>query len=300
MTTLAGCRERIRPQPGGRRLELSSPRRSTATWIWLTTAEPEEAEEGATLGGPLDLGAVLGRRTAELHRALSSGAPDGPFGMARLTRDDMEALAGTARREVSDLLDKLAGRVDQVGETARALAQSLLERRERLMARIDAVKDVAPSGGLCRIHGDYHLGQVLVARTDVMIIDFEGEPTRTLAERTARASPLRDVAGMLRSFDYALWSTVHRRLELGADPERTLAGVDGWRKATRGAFLAAYEAGMAGAEVHPDNPETARALLDLMLIQKAAYEVGYEMAMRPDWIDIPLRGLLSLIEGEPE
>jgi maltose alpha-D-glucosyltransferase/alpha-amylase len=103
---------------------------------------------------------------------------------------------------------------------------------------------------------------------------------------------------MLRSFDYALWSTVRRRLELGADPERTLAGVDAWRDATQGSFLDAYRATMAGAPVHPDDPEAERALLDLFLIQKAAYEVGYELSMRPDWIEIPLRGLLALIEDE--
>jgi len=297
VTTLAAANEFVRNQGDAWTYVTEALERDME---WLTTAEPEETEEGAAVGGPFDLGGVLGRRTAELHRALSSGAPDGPFGMAELTGDDLATLAGDIRREVAAVLDRLAAQLDRLGETARPLAQSLLDRRETLTARIDAVKDVTPSGGLCRIHGDYHLGQVLVARTDVMIIDFEGEPTRTLEERTAKALPLRDVAGMLRSFDYALWSTVYRRLELGADPERTLAGVDGWRKATQGAFLEAYEAGMAGAEVHPGDPATAQALLDLMLIQKAAYEVGYEMAMRPDWIDIPLRGLLSLIEGEAE
>ncbi|MDG4650068.1 maltose alpha-D-glucosyltransferase [Roseibacterium sp. SDUM158017] len=260
--------------------------------------KPEEAEEGAVMGGPLDLGEVLGRRTAELHRALSSGAPGGAFGTEPLGGDRLVRAVDEIRGEVSGVLDRLQSRLRDLPAGSAELAQSLLDGRGRLLERLDRVRGMAPSGGCCRIHGDYHLGQVLVVQRDVMIIDFEGEPTRTLEERTAKTSPLRDVAGMLRSFDYALWSTVRRRLELGADPERTLAGVDGWRQATQGAFLDAYRATMAGAPVHPDDPEAERALLDLFLIQKAAYEVGYELSMRPDWIEIPLRGLLSLTMDE--
>jgi maltose alpha-D-glucosyltransferase/alpha-amylase len=157
---------------------------------------------------------------------------------------------------------------------------------------------MSPSGGRCRIHGDYHLGQILVAQTDVVIIDFEGESGRSPAERTAKTSPLRDVAGMLRSFDYALWSTVRRRIDLGADPEGTLAGVRDWRRATQGAFLQAYRETMGDDPLHPADSDFERALLDLFLIQKAAYEISYEMAMRPGWLEIPLRGLLSLIEDD--
>ena len=134
-----------------------------------------------------------------------------------------------------------------------------------------------------------------------MIIDFEGEPARPLAERVAKTSPLRDVAGMLRSFDYGLWSTVRRRLDLGADPDQTIGGVELWRQTTQGAFLDAYRKTMAGSSLHPDDPAFEEDLLALFLIHKAAYEVGYELAMRPDWVDIPLRGLLALTEpaGEP-
>jgi maltose alpha-D-glucosyltransferase/alpha-amylase len=297
ITTLAAASEFVRNQGDA--------------WTYVTEAlerdmerldtverDPTDEEEAAVMGGPLDMGEVLGRRTAELHRALSSGEAGGPFGVEDLAADDISRLSDEIRSEVSAVLDRLSARVDRLGEAGQPLARSLLERREALMERIDAAKSMPPSGGQCRIHGDYHLGQVLVVQTDVMIIDFEGEPTRTLEERTAKTSPLRDVAGMLRSFDYALWSTVRRRLELGADPERTLAGVDAWRDATQGSFLDAYRATMAGAPVHPDDPEAERALLDLFLIQKAAYEVGYELSMRPDWIEIPLRGLLALIEDE--
>ncbi|MGR3496674.1 maltose alpha-D-glucosyltransferase [Citreimonas sp.] len=264
----------------------------------METAAPEEGDEDdeVVMGGPLDLGEVLGRRTAELHRALSSGAEGSAFGPQDLGKPDLDRMVDEVMGEVTGTLDRLQGRLDALTDTGRALAERLLDRRQRLLDHVSRLKSATPSGGLSRIHGDYHLGQVLVVQTDVMIIDFEGEPTRTLAERTAKTSPLRDVAGMLRSFDYALWSTARRRIELGADPQQTLAGVDGWREATAGTFLAAYRDTMQGARVHPADPDFERALLDFFLIQKAAYEVAYEMAMRPDWVEIPLRGLLALID----
>ncbi|MFN4098428.1 MAG: phosphotransferase, partial [Pararhodobacter sp.] len=230
-------------------------------------------------------------------RALSSGVDGSAFGAETLTADGLSALVDDVKREVDAVLDRLAARRDSLSEPRQALTEALLEKRGALHDRLESLRGQTPSGGLCRIHGDYHLGQVLVVQTDVRIIDFEGEPTRSLEERTAKMSPLRDVAGMLRSFDYALWTTVRRRIELGADAERTLAGVDGWRQATQGAFLEAYRATMAGASVHPADEAFEAALLDLFLIQKAAYEVGYEMAMRPEWIDIPLQGLLTLIDA---
>jgi maltose alpha-D-glucosyltransferase/alpha-amylase len=141
---------------------------------------------------------------------------------------------------------------------------------------------------------------VLVVQNDVAIIDFEGEPTRPLAERTAKSSPLRDVAGMLRSFDYALWTTIFHRLHLGADPQATINAVEGWRADTQGAFLAAYREGMAGGSLLPEDPAAEARLLELFLIQKVAYEIGYELSMRPDWVQIPLEGLLALLDdGAP-
>jgi maltose alpha-D-glucosyltransferase/alpha-amylase len=257
--------------------------------------DPGVEDEVAPMGGPLDLGEVLGRRTAELHRALSGGT--GAFGMEEMTPERLKGLVDEVRGELGATLDRLAGRLDRLSEIGRPLAEALLDRRAALDARLARTAEQTPSGGLARIHGDYHLGQVLVAQNDVVIIDFEGEPTRSLAERTAKTSPLRDVAGMMRSFDYALWTAVRRRLDLGADPERTLDGIDRWRQATQGTFLEAYRTAISGAPVHPTDEAFERALLDLFLIQKAAYEVDYETAMRPDWIEIPLRGLLALTEG---
>ena len=157
---------------------------------------------------------------------------------------------------------------------------------------------LTPSGGASRVHGDYHLGQVLVAQNDLAIIDFEGEPSRTLAERQAKSSPLRDVAGMLRSFDYALWTALDRRIEGGADPERTLAQVEDWRARTAGAFLQGWRDTMGDAPVRPADRDFEDALLDLHVLRKAAYEVDYERNFRPAWIDVPLKGILQVMEDD--
>ena len=260
-----------------------------------TTSEAEEDEP--VLGGPLDLGAVLGRRTAEMHLALASGAEGTPFAEEPMTPDALSSLVDVTLKELGDVTDRLSKRLGDLSDETRALAENVIAARPVLEERLNSLSGLSPSGGQCRIHGDFHLGQVLVAQTDVCIIDFEGEPARTLDERRMKSSPLRDVAGMLRSFDYALWSTVRRRIDLGADPQKSAESIAGWRKATEGAFLDAYREAMGGSSLQPSDPDFEEALLNLFLIQKAAYEVGYELAMRPDWIDIPLRGLLALADG---
>jgi len=145
---------------------------------------------------------------------------------------------------------------------------------------------------MSRIHGDFHLGQVLVATGDAYIIDFEGEPSRPLAERRAKASPLRDVAGLLRSFDYALATTLDpKNMAAARVPEEIRRKVltrlwDGARRA----FLDAYYAAVG------DLPGLANTdLLDFFLIEKAAYEIGYESANRPTWVPIPLSGLARIV-----
>ncbi|MWD27837.1 maltose alpha-D-glucosyltransferase [Aquicoccus sp. SCR17] len=304
--------------PGDSRTTLAAAfefaRNQGDAWAYVTEAllrdlervdmgtEPEQPlpDDGRlhALGGPLDLGAVLGRRTAEMHRALSGGTLEDGFGEEPMTAAALQDLVDETLEEMTARLDEVDQAQARLPEAAQELTRRLLGRRDALLERIESLGRETPSGGQCRIHGDYHLGQVLVAQNDVRIIDFEGEPARSLEERRQRTSPLRDVAGMLRSFDYALWSTTRRRIELGADPERTAAGVAGWREATEDAFLRAYREGMEGTTLHPASAEFEQRLLDLFLIRKAAYEVGYELSMRPDWLDIPLRGLLALSGDE--
>jgi maltose alpha-D-glucosyltransferase / alpha-amylase len=259
-------------------------------------AEPDAGNE-MTLGGRLDIGAILGRRTAELHRALASGSEGSGFAREPMTEADLAGIARATQDELDRALSEVGRRLAGLPEAGRETAERVLARADEVAVRIAGAARMAPQGGKCRIHGDYHLGQVLVVQNDLAIIDFEGEPSRPMAERTAKNSPLRDVAGMLRSFDYALWTTVFHRLHLGADPRSTIEAVEGWREDTQCAFLATYREAMAGSDLLPEDPETDSRLLELFLIQKAAYEIGYELSMRPDWVHIPLEGLLALLDG---
>jgi maltose alpha-D-glucosyltransferase/alpha-amylase len=264
------------------------------------TAEPGAEPEAGTeimMGGHLDIGAILGRRTAELHRALASGPEGSAFSREPLTEADLAEVARATQDDLDRALSEVGRRLSGLPEAGRETAERVIARADEVAARIAAAARMAPQGSKCRIHGDYHLGQVLVVQNDVAIIDFEGEPSRPMAQRTAKSSPLRDVAGMLRSFDYALWTTIFHRLHLGADAKSTIEAVEGWRGDTQGAFLDTYREAMAGSELLPEDPEADARLLELFLIQKAAYEIGYELSMRPDWVHIPLEGLLALLDG---
>jgi maltose alpha-D-glucosyltransferase/alpha-amylase len=139
---------------------------------------------------------------------------------------------------------------------------------------------------------------VLIAQNDVAIIDFEGEPGRSLAARRTKSSPLRDVAGMLRSFDYAASMALDRHRAAFDGDDRGLERAERWRRETTEGFLAAYREHVAGAATMPDDPKLADALLELFLLQKGIYEIGYELGNRPAWVRIPLRGILDLLARE--
>jgi trehalose synthase-fused probable maltokinase len=150
-----------------------------------------------------------------------------------------------------------------------------------------------------RLHGDYHLGQVLVQGEDAVIIDFEGEPLRPLAERRAKQVPLRDVAGMLRSFDYA--AAVALRLGPASEPERAAAArrIDAWSRAASAAYLDAYFARAAGSPGCPKDRELVLRLLRAFALDKALYEVLYEFANRPDWLAVPLLSVINVLRVAP-
>ncbi|MFU8862344.1 MAG: maltose alpha-D-glucosyltransferase [Rhodobacterales bacterium] len=262
------------------------------TW----TSAGETATEPQAFGFPLAIGSLLGQRTAELHHALATRTDDPSFTTEPLTQDQLRQWAQDAAAEAEALLTRLE-KAD-LPEEAATLAKSVLEQRGALVSRLQAAGDLAPSGALSRIHGDYHLGQVLLAQNDVAIIDFEGEPTRSLDERRAKSSPLRDVAGMLRSFDYAALSLATRNRSAPAGSNtRTLERLEEWRSTVRADFQTSYWHHAKGAPNLPDDDAVSGALLDLFLLQKAVYEADYELGNRPAWIGIPLRGILDLLEG---
>jgi maltose alpha-D-glucosyltransferase/alpha-amylase len=183
-------------------------------------------------------------------------------------------------------------------------AERLLSGRDEVFRRIRAQVPGHVDAVKTRIHGDYHLGQVLVVQQDFMIIDFEGEPRKNAEERRRKQSPLRDVAGMLRSFDYAAWAALPRVLQ--DHPQRrdflqrqALA----WRDQATAAFLEAYTQAITGCRCYPSDAEAARQLLALFMTEKIFYELQYELASRPAWVGIPILGAMafllpSALEGE--
>jgi maltose alpha-D-glucosyltransferase/alpha-amylase len=175
--------------------------------------------------------------------------------------------------------------------------ERLKARRDDVFRTLDAIACLPPAGAKTRIHGDYHLGQVLITPSDVVITDFEGEPQRPLGERREKTSPLRDVADMLRSFDYAKKAALNGLTTLGAKHENLARrAAISWRDHASRDFLSTYVKAMEGAPTYPNSEATATCLLDLFLLKKAFYEITYEAAYRPDWLSIPVRGVLDLLQ----
>ncbi len=246
-------------------------------------------------GGYLALAQTLGTRTAELHRALALRSGDPAFDPEPFTAADLEAWKRRAHDEASATLAAVEAHWREMTVPVRLDAQALLDARERLAARIEAC--ALPQRGTIRtrLHGDFHLGQVLLAKNDFVIIDFEGEPSRPLAERRAKQSALRDVAGMLRSFDYARAAAL-RRVGEGDDAARLAPVAAAWLDETARAFLGAYAERLAGSEFFA-TLDDVRGLLALAELEKALYELRYELGHRPAWAAIPLAGLLRQVQA---
>jgi maltose alpha-D-glucosyltransferase/alpha-amylase len=153
-------------------------------------------------------------------------------------------------------------------------------------------------------HGDFHLGQMLIVKDDVFIIDFEGEPRRSIEDRRRKAPAARDVAGLIRSVDYSTTAALERALKSAPDEQSKIArALDGWRERSVAAFLAAYRQSLTDARRWPPALEDADRLLDFFLLEKAVYEIEYELAHRPDWLRVPLAGtwwILTRAEATPE
>jgi maltose alpha-D-glucosyltransferase/alpha-amylase len=245
----------------------------------------------------LDAAATLGRRTAEMHLALARNTGDPAFAPEPMIPDDLRQLESDLRAHASAVFESLKRSLPGLPNDVVERAGLVLGQRRSLMSRFDTLATTAASGWRTRIHGDYHLGQVLRARGDYVIIDFEGEPARPLAYRRAKQSPLKDVAGMLRSFSYAAWAALlafTARHPEGQDQLEPWAQL--WERATSAAFLRAYLASMEGSEWLPGDPSVLRKMLDAFLLDKALYELLYELNNRPAWVRIPLEGVLALHE----
>ncbi len=244
--------------------------------------------------GYLALMRVLAVRTAELHRALARPTRDSDFAPQPLTRDDIDAYRRRATDEARNALGMLKSALDHVPAADRDRAGAVLAQGEQLLARIEASSSQVPQGLKIRIHGDYHLGQVLVTRNDFVIIDFEGEPGHTLEQRRAKHSPLRDVAGMLRSFSYVQHSALRNVAHNDAEGVKLAPLARAWEAEVRAAFLSAYDAAAGDARLYgPEALQTGGGLLGLFELEKALYELRYELGNRPAWAGIPLQGILD-------
>jgi maltose alpha-D-glucosyltransferase/alpha-amylase len=244
----------------------------------------------------LSLMRTLAIRTAELHRALARPTADPAFAPEPISSADLEAWRSGTRSDAESTLELLAGRLPQLSPPVAADAQAVLAARAALLARIDACAATVPRGLKTRRHGDYHLGQVLLRRNDFVIVDFEGEPGRPLAERRLKHSPLSDVAGILRSFAYARHAALQScSLQFGEDCLKWESLLAGWEQETRESFLASYDEIAAAAGLY-ESLSSARPLLTLFEIDKALYEVRYELGNRPDWARIPLQSLLACVQ----
>ncbi len=271
----------------------------------LTRAQARLAGEGLPervreLVGPyLESARLLGLRTGELHGSLASRSDVEAFRPEPFSTLYQRSLYQSIRNLLGTSLEGLTRRIDALGEEEQAMARILLESRPRILERFEALLERKFDGRRIRVHGDYHLGQVLFTGKDFQIIDFEGEPDRPLGERRIKRSPLRDVGGMIRSFDYAARAVLGTLPEQGlisddSDPvAATLAGF--WSEWVSVEFLAGYLEAPGVTDLLPHQTSARRHLLDLFVLEKALYELRYEIHNRPDWARIPLAGILSLL-----
>jgi maltose alpha-D-glucosyltransferase / alpha-amylase len=244
-------------------------------------------------GAYLELVRTLATRTAELHRALAMPTSDPAFAPEKIREEDLASWRLNIRLEAERTLEMLAERVAQLPAAVIPEAEHLLAQRAILLRRIDTLLPRPPRGLKTRLHGDYHLGQVLLKRNDFIIVDFEGEPGRPLAERRVKHSPLRDVAGMLRSFTYARRAGLQRcSVQSAEDCGRWDGLLDKWEGDVRSLFIATYDAIARSSGIY-QSLEEVQPLLTLFEVEKALYETRYELSNRPDWASIPLRSLIT-------
>jgi len=289
--------------------------RDTGTYPSFLADSPTSETAREHAGLYLEGAALLGRRTAEMHLALATPTEDPAFAAEPFTPADLAADSARIEAQLAHTLEALrrgmtglatAG-ADQNStpetdtDSTSDLAALILSQRRDLLARARLLAATPPeSAGIrIRIHGDYHLGQVLRSRADFVILDFEGEPARTLAERRAKQSPLKDVAGMLRSFSYAAYAglaafTQRRPPHSAADAKALDGWTQLWLSAASTEFLRAYKSTIAAAPRLLPEAAIAQSILNACLLEKALYELLYELNNRPAWVRIPLAGILAL------
>jgi maltose alpha-D-glucosyltransferase/alpha-amylase len=260
---------------------------------------PEEVRD--VIGVYLESAHLLGQRTAELHLALALPTEDPAFSPEPYSLLYQRSLYQSMRDHSGQSLDLLRRRLPQLSGDAHPLADEILAHRELLFDRFEPIRRRKIEAQRTRIHGDYHLGQVLHTGRDFVIIDFEGEPLLPLSARRIKRSPLRDVAGMLRSFHYAAWTALRAAPSTGLPQAQSLLepAARFWGAWVAASFLRSYLATASAGSFLPPALEDVGLLLDAFLLEKGVYEVAYELNNRPDWVHVPLRGLHDMLGPRP-
>ena len=232
-----------------------------------------------------------------MHALLATPTGDPDFAPVAAGADDVRQWADGAKRQLEAAFDALRARTEWGSEAEAHRVARLLGRYDRLLAQIDRLAQAGLGTLRTRIHGDFHLGQVLVAHRDVYIVDFEGEPAKPLEQRRGKASPMRDVAGLMRSFDYAAaFAGKAGPADLDEAAElRKQQIIRNFAPDCQAAFLEAYRQAAYGGPLQV-TPEAERALLQLFMLEKAGYEICYEAANRPTWIPVPMNGLAKIAD----
>ncbi len=256
-----------------------------------------DGELPALVGSFIGTAELLGRRTGELHRILGAPSDDAAFAPERMTPFHQRSLYQSVRGTSADALRQLRKRLDTLPGPVRMRAETVLARSDELDARLRRLLDARIGGMLIRAHGDYHAEQVLVTGDDLMITDFEGQPLQPISQRRLKRPALADVAGMIRSLHYAANGALVVRGE--PDDSDLSRWADAWYVESAAAFLRGYLAETEGTGLLPADDVTTANLLDVLLLQKATYELRYELGARPDWVAIPLRGLETILADDP-
>jgi maltose alpha-D-glucosyltransferase/alpha-amylase len=282
-------------------LQKEWPAASRKSLLQRAAAEPpRELQE--MIGSYLEAAGILGQRTAEMHLALADGTHDSAFSPERFSKGDQLALHRGMAQEVRLAMKELNRNCAQLPDNLQATAQLVLESRDDVTGQVKALADVPLRASKIRCHGDYHLGQVLRREGDFVILDFEGEPAKTIAQRRRKACPLKDVAGMVRSFDYAAYTGL---LDMAQDDPEELARlapyVSAWCEWTSAAFVRSYLSTAKDANFLPGDQNELAQWLDGFILEKACYELVYELNNRPTWVRIPLVSIAaSLAPREPK
>jgi maltose alpha-D-glucosyltransferase/alpha-amylase len=259
---------------------------------------PNEAvAETSEISAMLQWMRQIGRRTAELHLAFATPTDDPAFTPEPISADDTARWTEDLLARAHNVFGLIESNMTKLPEATAALAKRLLEHRSAAVAHIEATRNSKYDGLKTRHHGDFHLGQILIAKDDAYILDFEGEPRRSLDDRRRKAPPARDVAGFIRSIDYAISAAMDREPNLSPEDRATLVKqIRIWGDRLTAAYWESYQATLGDAPLWPTDKMQLRQLLDLFLLEKAFYEIEYEVTNRPSWVHIPLEATLRILE----